>query len=62
LDHKRLEDRIQALLAKTVDTADAEELESVISDLRSALNQHVKRLREMAASRTGLRRRATDLP
>jgi len=40
LDHKRLEDRIQALLAKTVDTADAEELESVISDLRSALNQH----------------------
>jgi len=62
LDHKRLEDRIQALLAKTVDTADAEELESVISDLRSALNQHVKRLREMAAPRPGLRRRATDLP
>lgn len=60
LDHKRLEDRIQALLAKAVDTADAEELESVISDLRSALNQHVKRLREMAASSPGPRRRGTD--
>jgi hypothetical protein len=60
LDYKRLEDRIQALLAKAVDTADAGELESVISDLRSALNQHVKQLREMAASRPGPRRRGTD--
>ena len=60
LDHKRLEDRIHALLAKAVDTADAEELESFISDLRSALNRHVKRLREMAASRPVPRRRGTD--
>jgi len=62
LDHKRLEDRIHALLAKVIDTTDTEELESLITELRSALNEHIKRLREMAASRTGLRRRATDLP
>jgi G3E family GTPase len=61
LDHKRLEDRIHALLAKAVDTTDPEKLESVVTDLRLALNEHIKRLRGMAASRPGSpRRRETD--
>jgi hypothetical protein len=60
LDRKRLEDRIHALLAKAINTTDAEELESVIADLRAALNEHIRRLREMASGIQAPRRRSTD--
>lgn len=61
LDHKRLEDRIHALLAKAVETTDPEKLEPVVTQLRSALNDHIRRLREMAVCRPGSpRRRETD--
>ncbi len=61
MERKRLEDRIHALLTKAVHTTDSEELECVISELRAALNEHIRRLREMAAAQSDLpRRRETD--
>jgi len=61
LDRKRLEDRIHSLLAKAINTTEAEELETVIANLRAALNEHIQRLREMAAARPpSPRRRDTD--
>jgi hypothetical protein len=60
LDRKRLEDRIHSLLAKAINTTEAEELETVIANLRAALNEHIQR-REMAAARPPApRRRDTD--
>jgi len=61
LERKRLEDRIHALLQKAVDSSDPDEVESVLNELRAALNEHIQRLREMAASKGRERsRRSTD--
>jgi hypothetical protein len=51
-DHpQHLEKRIHALIIKAIATSgDAEELEKVITELRGALKEHIRRLREIAAS------------
>jgi hypothetical protein len=43
----RLEDRIRELCARAVESDDAD-LSSVMSDLRSALQQHVEKIRTLA--------------
>ncbi|PYX34193.1 MAG: hypothetical protein DMG81_20270 [Acidobacteria bacterium] len=61
LQRRRLEDRIHALLQKAVDTEDRDGVDAVLNDLRAALNEHVRRLREMASSKhREWRRRITD--
>lgn len=60
MEHKRLEDRIHTLLKKAIATTDPEELESVIEQLRSALNEHIQRLREMAAGKPDTQRRRSS--
>jgi hypothetical protein len=44
--NRRLQDRIEILVTKALGTRDADELERVIQDLREALHEHSKRLRE----------------
>ena len=46
---RRLQDRIEVLVTKALGTRDADELEQVIQDLRKALHEHAKRLREADA-------------
>jgi hypothetical protein len=61
LQSRRLEDRIHALLTKALRSTDSEELEAVIRELRAALYEQIRRLREMAAVQSGPpRRRGTD--
>ena len=57
MDSKRLADRINALVAKTLATQDPAELEKVIAQLRKALSEHTQRLRKMAASKLPVARR-----
>ena len=47
--NRRLQDRIEVLVTKALATRDADELEQVIQDLREALHEHAKRLREADA-------------
>jgi hypothetical protein len=47
--YRRLEDRIRELCAKTV-TSDDTEFRSVMSELRSAIHEHVEKIRTLAAS------------
>jgi hypothetical protein len=47
----RLEHRIYELMAKAVKTSDPGELESLILELRAAIQQHIDLLRRMAASK-----------
>ena len=47
--NRRLQDRIEVLVTKALGTRDADELEQVIHDLREALHEHAKRLREADA-------------
>ena len=44
--NRRLADRIETLVTKALGTRDADQLEQVIQDLREALQEHAKRLRE----------------
>jgi len=44
-----LADRIEILVTKALSTRDADQLEQVIQDLREALQEHAKRLREADA-------------
>jgi hypothetical protein len=46
---RRLEDRISELCARAVATPDPAEFDSVIQQLRKALREHAKRLRQLAA-------------
>jgi len=46
---RRLADRIEILVTKALGTRDADQLEQVIQDLREALQEHAKRLRESDA-------------
>ena len=45
---RRLEDRIRELCAKTLTARGTAELEPIFSELKSALHEHTKRLRENA--------------
>ena len=47
---RRLSDRIEILVTKALGTRDADQLEQVIQDLREALHEHAKRLREANAA------------
>ena len=47
--NRRLADRIEILVTKALSTRDADQLEQVIQDLREALQEHAKRLREADA-------------
>ena len=47
--NRRLQDRIEILVTKSLGIRDADELERVIQDLREALHEHAKRLREADA-------------
>jgi hypothetical protein len=47
---RRLEDRIRELCAMAV-TAEAPELEIILSELQSALREHTERLRKLAAAK-----------
>lgn len=58
---KRLEDRINDLMAKAIATTDPDELEKVISNLREALSEHIQKVRKMAATKLPRpRKRKTD--
>ena len=58
---KRLEDRINDLMAKAIATTDPDELETVISNLREALSEHIHKVRKMAAAKLPRpRKRKTD--
>jgi hypothetical protein len=48
---RRLEDRIQKLCARAVDTTDLTELSQVLEQLTAALHDHIERLRRLAAMR-----------
>jgi len=48
--HRRLEDRIRELCAKAL-TAQESELDAIHSALRSALREHIERLRRLAAAK-----------
>ena len=50
--NRRLADRIEILVTKALGTRDADQLEQVIQDLREALREHAKRLREADAIHT----------
>jgi hypothetical protein len=47
--NRRLADRIEILVTKALGTRDDNQLEQVIQDLREALHEHAKRLREADA-------------
>jgi len=47
--NRRLADRIEILVTKALGIRDADQLEQVIQDLREALQEHAKRLREADA-------------
>jgi hypothetical protein len=47
--NRRLADRIEVLVTKALGTRDDDQLEQVIQDLREALQEHAKRLREADA-------------
>jgi hypothetical protein len=51
-NRRRLADRIEVLVTKALGTRDADQLEDVIQDLREALQEHAKRLREADAIRS----------
>ena len=49
LHNRRLQDRIETLVTKALGTRDSDQLEQVIQDLRKALQEHAKRLRQADA-------------
>lgn len=50
--NRRLADRIEILVTKALGIRDADQLEQVIQDLREALLEHARRLREADAVRS----------
>jgi hypothetical protein len=49
---RRLEDRIRKLCAQAKTTTDPDELSIILDQLRTALHDHVERLRSQAAMRS----------
>ena len=50
--NRRLADRIETIVTKALGTRDPTELDQVIQELREALHEHAKRLREADAARS----------
>lgn len=48
---RRLEDRIRRLCAQAVSTADPDELNEILQQLKAALREHTGRLRKLATKR-----------
>ena len=48
--NRRLADRIEILVTKALSTRDNDQLKQVIQELREALHEHAKRLREADAA------------
>jgi ABC-type transporter Mla subunit MlaD len=48
--NRRLADRIETIVTKALGTRDPTELDQVIQELREALHEHAKRLREADAA------------
>jgi hypothetical protein len=48
--NRRLADRIEILVTKALGTRDDDQLEQLIQELREALQEHAKRLREADAA------------
>ena len=50
-DHEEVERvrRIHALIAAAIDATEADALDKIISELRAALKDHVRRIRDLAA-------------
>lgn len=46
----RLEDRIQELCAKAISANEHTEMEEAIKELRAALSEHIRRLREQVSA------------
>jgi hypothetical protein len=51
MPRRRLNDRIEDLVAKVVVTYDDDELEEIFRQLREALHEHTERLRKLAAKK-----------
>jgi hypothetical protein len=51
VEFRRLEDRIRELCTQAVVTTESAELTEVIRQLREALREHAKRLRQLAAAK-----------
>jgi uncharacterized protein YpbB len=49
--HRRLEDRIQDLVKKVCSTDDTDEAHQLLIQLRDDLQEHIKRLRKVAADK-----------
>ena len=49
--NRRLEDRIRRLCYEAVETYDTREFMPVVEELREALREHAKRLRQVATER-----------
>jgi hypothetical protein len=64
LSRRRLEDRIQDLVKKVCETDDADEAQELLVQLRQALQEHIGRLRKLAAEKlrgkSGRSRRLED--
>ena len=50
MPHRRLQDRIEALVTKALATHDPDELDDVIRQLGGALHEHAKRLQNSHAA------------
>jgi hypothetical protein len=59
--YHRLEDRIRELCAKAITSGDSE-FTSVMSELRSALREHIEQIRTLAARRLAGERPRGDEP
>jgi hypothetical protein len=46
---RRLEDRIRHLCAKAVSVQESDDLSAILTELKSALQEHTQRLRALAA-------------
>jgi hypothetical protein len=55
---RRLDERIRVLCAKAVKSQDPAELHNIFSELRAAMNEHIKRLRRSVVDFPKLQRRA----
>jgi hypothetical protein len=51
LPQRRLEDRIRDLAARVCESEDPEEVHLLIAQLRASLNEHIGRLRKLAADK-----------
>jgi hypothetical protein len=53
MDFNRSDENIRALIAKAIATTDQTELESMMSELREALREHIQQTKRLALSSWG---------